>query len=159
MLLSLLVLLCAAPAIADDAKAPAEASSRYSLHYQATVIDVGHARFSSPYSGKNSMSPGPESATSVTSTLFLGARLFPGTDVVLNPEVSGGRGIGNTLGMAGVPNGETFRVGDLRPTIYTARLFLRQVFGLGGGSQAIEDGPNQAAVSRRFACEDASADL
>jgi high affinity Mn2+ porin len=146
MLLVLLGLCLALPARADESKpAPAEAPSRYTLHYQATVIDVGHARFTSPYAGKNSLQPAADNATSVTSTLFLGARLGPGTEAILNPEVSGGRGIGNTLGMAGVPNGETFRVGDLRPTIYTARLYLRQVFGLGGGTQELEDGPNQAA--------------
>ena len=146
MIPALLCLWLASPARADEAKTAApEAPSRFTLHYQATVIDVGHARFASPYAGKNSLTAPADNATSVTSTLFLGARLAPGTEVILNPEVSGGRGIGNTLGMAGVPNGETFRVGDLRPTIYTARLYLRQVFGLGGGTQTLEDGPNQAA--------------
>ena len=36
-----------------------EAPSRYTLHYQATVIDQGHARFSAPYSGTNSLQPAP----------------------------------------------------------------------------------------------------
>ena len=81
----------------------------------------------------------------MTSTLFLGARLRPGTELYLNPELSGGRGMSGVLGLAGQPNGETFRIGDPKPAISTARLYLRQVFGLGGGTQALDDGPNQIA--------------
>jgi high affinity Mn2+ porin len=34
--------------------------------------------------------------------------------------------VGSTLGIAGFPNGETFRIGNPQPTVYIARIFLRQ---------------------------------
>lgn len=114
-------------------------------HFQATVIDQGHQRFHSGYQSTNSLKPDPESASSITSTLFFGARTRWGTEFYLNPELSGGRGISGATGLGGVANGETYRVGDPRPTLHAARLYAKQVFGLGGGREAIADGPNQAA--------------
>ncbi len=117
------------------------------VHFQTTVIDQGHARFPVAYSGPNSLTPGPESAVSDTATLFLGARLRPGTEVYVDPELAGGRGIGGATGLGGVANGETFRVGDPRPTVHTARLYAKQVFGLGGGTENLDEGPNQVATT------------
>lgn len=119
--------------------------SSYSLHFQTTVVDQGHARLRARYSGPNSLEPDPESAASITSTLFLGWRPRPGTELYLNPELSGGRGMSGTRGIAGFPNGEAFRVGDAQPTLLTARLFVRQVFGFEGGTENIRDGANQVA--------------
>ena len=119
--------------------------SRYTIHYQATVIDQGDARFHAAYSGAHSLPPTAESAISITSTLFLGLRLWPGTEIYVNPELSGGRGIGGVLGVAGFPNGEVYRVGELQPAISTARLYLRQTFGFGGEMEKLEDSPNQVA--------------
>ena len=65
-----------------------------------------------------------------------------------NPEISGGRGLSGTTGLAGFPNGEATRVGMVQPTPYVARLFLRQVIGLGGEQEDMEDGPNQLAGKR-----------
>src|SRR5579859_2162344 len=115
------------------------------VHFQATVIDQGHERFHSTFAGVNSLAPDPESAVSVTSTLFLGARLRPGTEVYADPELAGGRGISGATGLGAVANGETFRVGDPRPVIHTARLFLKQTWGLGGGTVALDDAQNQVA--------------
>jgi high affinity Mn2+ porin len=44
--------------------------------------------------------------------------------------MAGGRGVSSTLGIAGFPNGETFRIGNPQPTVYTGRLFLRQHISL-----------------------------
>jgi high affinity Mn2+ porin len=123
----------------------APAPDRFSVHYQATVIDQGNARFTSPDSGTNSLHSAPESATSVTSTLFLGARLRPGTELYANPELTAGSGISGSRGVAGFPNGETFRIGDTAPTVYAARLYVKQIFGLGGGTERLEEGVNQVA--------------
>lgn len=142
MLLPILLCLAASARAGEPAAA---VPSRYTLHYQATVIDQGHARFSAAYTGPNSLQPAPESATSVTSTLFMGALLRPGTEVYLNPELSGGGGDSGARGVAGFPNGETFRIGDARPALYTARLYLRQVFGFGAETEKLEEGVNQVA--------------
>ena len=137
------------PAAARGAEEAASASSSTalglasSLHFQTTVITQSHGKFSAAYTGPHSLPTNPENDTSITSTLFLGLRLRPGTEVYLDPEVSGGKGIGNALGIAGFANGEIFRVGDPSPTLTVARLYLQQVVGLGERTEEAGDGPNQ----------------
>jgi high affinity Mn2+ porin len=65
--------------------------------------------------------------------------------VFLNPEVAGGSGLSGARGIAGFVNGETFRIGDPAPQLYLARLYLRQVFNLGGAVENVEDDLNQLA--------------
>src|ERR1700694_3763947 len=101
---------------------------RFSLHYQSTIVTQAHPAFSALYSGKNSMQPEAESATSAVSDLFLGMRLWKGAEVYFQPELTGGFGLSATLGVAAFPSGEVYRVGDPKPVILPARLFLRQVF-------------------------------
>ncbi len=140
-----LVAAAAAPR-AEDAPAPAE--ERASLHYQATVATQWHPPFSAAYSGPHSLPPGAESATSVVMDLFLGARAWRGAELYLQPELSGGRGLGETLGVAAFPSGEVYRVGDPTPSVIVGRAFLRQTFDLGGGRVPVDAGPNQLAGAR-----------
>jgi len=124
----------------------------YSAHAQGTVVTQGHNHFRSPYIGPNSLLPDEHSATSITGTLFLDARLWecdgnPG-ELVFNPEIAGGRGFSMASGIAGFPNGEITRVGITDPTPYIARLYLRQTIGLGGEQENVEDSPNQIAGKR-----------
>jgi high affinity Mn2+ porin len=70
--------------------------------------------------------------TAVTSTLVAGVRLWEGAELYYDPKVSFGRGLSNVLGVAGFPNGEISGVGSPNPTLYSARLFLRQTIGVGG---------------------------
>lgn len=127
---------------------PDEPVERFSLHFQTTVATQAHPSFSAPYSGKNSLSAGAESATAFVSTLYLATRLWPAAEVLLNPEMSGGGGLSKTLGVAAFPSGLSYRVGDPVPTIYLARLALRQTFGLGGGKVEVDAGPNQFKGTR-----------
>ena len=145
------LLLAATAARAGDLAVSSQTApdSRYTLHYQATVIENGDARFTAPYSGPNSIQPNPQRAVSVTSTLFMGMRLIPGTEVYLDPELSGGRGISGATGVAGQMNGEIYRVGDAAPVVSTARLYVQQVFGFGTETERIDDGPNQVAGSAK----------
>lgn len=123
------------------------AQEQWSVHFQATVIPQGHGHFNSPYEGKNSIASVNEIRTSYTSTLFLGGRLWQGAELFVNPELSGGRGIGGVVGIAGFPNGDIARVGKPEPTVSLARLFLRQTVGLGGEQERLASEPNQAAGS------------
>jgi high affinity Mn2+ porin len=102
----------------------------WSYHFQLTGIIQAHPTFSAPYSGQNSLSTEQERAYSVTSTLYLGRKLWQGASLYFNPEMAGGKGVGSTLGIAGFPNGETFRIGNPEPTVYVARIFLRQHISL-----------------------------
>ena len=81
--------------------------SRFNLHFQATYIYQYSARFHSPYAGANSLSGDEERQNSLTTTAYLGARLWKGAEVYINPEVAGGSGLSGALGMGGSSNGET----------------------------------------------------
>jgi high affinity Mn2+ porin len=120
----------------------------YSLHYQFTAATQYHPSFSAKYSGKNSLSPEAESATAFVTTLYADARLWRGAELLFNPEMSGGRGLSSTLGVAAFPDGIVYRVGDPAPAIYIARLAISQTFGLGGGKVVNEGGPNELAGTR-----------
>jgi high affinity Mn2+ porin len=135
----------AAEAEGSPAPAPEE---RASLHYQATVATQWHPAFHAFYSGRNSLQPAAESATSVVMDLFAGARLWRGAEAYFQPELAGGRGLSSTLGVAAFPSGEVYRVGNPTPTVIVGRVFLRQVVGLGGGTIRVDAGQNQLAGTR-----------
>ena len=59
-----------------------------------------------------------------------------------------GHGLGGTLGVAGFPNGEAFKVGTTVPNVNLARAFVRQTIGLGGESESVADGDFQLAGQR-----------
>lgn len=136
-----LVLLCAGIALGASAEEAA-------LHYQATVAVQAHPSFEARYSGRNSMQPDAESATSVVMDLSGGLRLWQGAEAWVQPELAGGRGLSSTLGIAAFPSGEVYRVGNPEPTIVLARVFLRQIFGFGGGRVQVLPGMNQLAGER-----------
>jgi len=123
-------------------------NQRTNVHFQQTIITQYKPAFSAPYTGANSLLTGQETQTSLTTTLFGGARLWKGAEAYFNPEMSGGSGLSKTLGVAGFPNGETFRVGGAEPKIYIARLYLSQYFEWGTEKEAIEDDVNQLAGLR-----------
>jgi high affinity Mn2+ porin len=120
-------------------------TENWTLHFQQTVVGQYHPDFTSPYSGLNSQNAKDEpTCVTITSTIFLGRRLWQGGELYFNPELSGGQGVGHTLGIAGFPNGESYRVGTTLPVIAMVRLFIRQTIDLGTKrTDKIEDGVNQ----------------
>lgn len=120
----------------------------WSLHAQLTHTTQWHPAFHAPYSGSNSLSPGSDSAESTDVTLFLGARLWQGSALYLNPEINQGFGLSNTLGVAGFPSGEANRVGDNTPYARLPRAFIRQVIDLGGAAVPVQAGANQLGGSQ-----------
>lgn len=121
--------------------------SLWSCHFQLTVIGQAHSGFKATYSGANSLSNSVESgATSITSTLFLGRKLWKGAAVYLDPEISGGAGLSYAVGVAGALNGETYRIGDPAPVVSIARAYLQQNIPLGNNDyENAEDDVNQVA--------------
>jgi high affinity Mn2+ porin len=121
--------------------------SGWSFHFQITVISQAHPGFKSQYNGMNSLADSVElGATSITSTLFVGRKLWKGATAYLNPELSGGRGLSYALGVAGALNGETYRIGDPAPVLSVARAYVQQDFSLGNADdEDVEDGANQVA--------------
>jgi len=120
----------------------------FSLHYQFTAATQYHPAFSAAYSGQNSLDPRAESATAFVTTIYADARLWRGAELLFNPEMSGGRGLSSTLGVAAFPDGIVYRVGDPAPAVYVARLAISQTFNLGGGQVTNDDGPNELAGAR-----------
>jgi high affinity Mn2+ porin len=124
-------------------KADTLTSERFGCHFQFTGIGQHQLPFNSPYLGKNSLLSHEKLRLSITSTLFAGLRLWRNGEVYFNPELSGGRGLSSTTGVAGFPNGEVYRVGDPEPVITVARIFLRQTFNLGDDRICTESACNQ----------------
>ena len=81
----------------EPIKQPAKADGeprKWSLHFQQTVIKQWHSEFSSRYTDSLlSLQSREKAKLSLTTTLFIGRRLWRGGSVVFNPEVSGGSGL------------------------------------------------------------------
>jgi high affinity Mn2+ porin len=120
----------------------------YMFHFQQTIITQYKPPFDALYSGKNSLSPLTETQTSITTTFFMGTRLWKGAEAYFDPELSGGAGLSQTLGVAGFPNGETFRVGGVQNKIYIARLYFKQNFEWGKDKDTLESDQLQVPTIR-----------
>jgi high affinity Mn2+ porin len=120
----------------------------YSLHYQFTAVSQYHPSFHAAYSGQNSLNSESEGATAFVTTLYADLRLWPGGELLFDPEMSGGSGLSHTLGVAAFPSGIVYRVGDPAPAVYDARFAISQTFGLGGGKLGNEAGPNELQGTR-----------
>lgn len=100
------------------------------VHWQSTVIPQYHFKFRSPYDGDNSLMPQEGVKSSFTTTVFINYHPFKNGYVVFDVEAAGGKGLSKTLGIAGFPNGEIYRVGDPAPKPYIARLYAEYHFPL-----------------------------
>jgi len=129
-----------------------DAAEAWTIHAQSTVIEQWHGGFHSFYSGENSLNPQREDKHTATLTIFLGRRLWRGGQIYYNPEVAQGNGLSDVVGVAGFPNGEATRAGSRNSEYNTARLFVRQTFDLGGGSEPIEADRNQLAGATSIDC-------
>ena len=142
ILVSFMVRIVSAQADPDSVRA-----SNWTSHFQLTVIGQKHSGFPSPYKGENSLADSVEPvAVSLTSTLFLGRRLWKGAAIYVDPEVAGGKGLSFATGVAGALNGETYRVGATEPQVFIARAYLQQCIPLRNtGYEYIQDDLNQLA--------------
>ena len=81
-------------------------------------------------------------------TLFAGIRLWDGGEAYVDPEIDQGFGLSDTLGIAGFPSGEAYKVGKSTPYFRLQRLFLRQTFDLGGEEEQVKADQNQLGGTR-----------
>ena len=121
--------------------------SDWSIHGQTTFVQQAVPRFRSPYTGEFSFLP-RQGRETWTVTGYIGRRLWEGAEVYYNPELNQGFGLSNTLGIAGYINGEAQKAGAPFPFFRHQRYFLRQVIGLGGETETVQDGLNQIAGTR-----------
>ncbi|MBU6443290.1 MAG: carbohydrate porin [Alphaproteobacteria bacterium] len=135
------VVMCAPAAAADSGES-------WSLYGQMTLVEQYHPAFRSPYRGANSLDPGSRGNETFDMTAYAGVRLWPGGELYANPEIDQGFGLSNTLGVAGYPSGEAYKVGSSEPYFRLQRLFFRQTFDLGGAAEAVTPGANQLGATR-----------
>lgn len=118
-----------------------EDAQAWAVHGQATLVVQGVGGFASPYTGTNSLKPKDVRET-VDVTLYAGVRPWAGGELWVNPEVDQGFGLSNTLGVAGFPSAEAYKVGKESPYVRLQRLFFRQTIGLGGETSAVAPAMN-----------------
>ncbi len=133
---------------ADPVEPPAEpalGNDRIQFHGQTTVTWQGYHNSRSPYEGTNSLEGGTQGREIGDATLTVGLRLWQGAEAWVTPNIDQGFGIGSTKGVAGFPNGESYKLGATYPYARVDRYLVRQTFDLGGDSQDIDAGMLQFA--------------
>jgi high affinity Mn2+ porin len=130
------------------ASAAAAADETFAVHGQFTYVEQDTSGFNSPYRGDNSLSPNRGSETT-DATVYFGTKLWRGAEAWLNGELDQGFGLDNTLGVAGFPSGEAYKVGKNQPYARLQRAFLRQTFDLAGDSRPLEGDINRLGGSQR----------
>jgi high affinity Mn2+ porin len=144
----LLAVLAPTAVRAEDSPAPSSATPQtFAIHGQATFVLQGTPGFSSPYAGPNSLTPNQRKET-IDATLTIGVRPWAGAEIWADPEIDQGFGLSNTLGVAGFPSAEAYKVGQKSPYVRLQRAFFRQTIDLGGASETVQGGANQLAGTR-----------
>jgi high affinity Mn2+ porin len=137
----------AADESSQDSPSPPIPEERFAIHGQMTYTVQATDGFHAPYRGPNSLSPASNEET-VDGTLDLGAGLWRGAEFWINSEIDQGFGLDNTLGVAGFPSGEAYKVGAYHPYFRWPRAFVRQTIDEGGERESVERGANQLGGSR-----------
>src|SRR5215475_435466 len=109
---------------------PHSDSTWWWLSGQVNLIGQANGSFTSPYSGPHSFLATPQSALSRVLTLYTGARLPQGWQVILDIESTGGQGLSDAFGLAGFTNLDVVRNPTLGSTPYLARLMVGKVIPL-----------------------------
>jgi high affinity Mn2+ porin len=123
---------------------PMTRGETFAVHGQITYVEQETSGFKAPYSGPNSLSPriGRETADA---TLYLGVRLWPGAEFWISPEIDQGFGLDNTVGVAGFPSGEAYKVGKNQPYLRLPRAYVRQTVNLDETRETVDGIANQLA--------------
>ena len=119
------------------------AAQNWALHGQVTNVTQRHPRFTSPYSGTNSLIANGRTEETTDATLYAGVRLWRGAEFWINPELDQGFGLSNTVGMAGFPSGEAYKIGANTPYLRMPRVFVRHIIPLAGELVKTDASANQ----------------
>src|SRR5437879_6619445 len=118
----------------------------WGLHGQTTFVTQYHPGFRSAFRGPNSLDPQAQARETWDLTLYGGLRLWRGAELWVNPEIDQGFGLSNTLGVAGFPSGQAYKVGASDRYFRLPRLFLRQTFALGPDVETVGRGASAERV-------------
>ncbi|HSZ52176.1 MAG TPA: carbohydrate porin [Caulobacteraceae bacterium] len=125
--------------------APSEQT--WAFHAQSTFVYQGHPAFRSPYQGANSLDAVANARETWDLTAYAGWRPWAGGELWINPEIDQGFGLDNTLGVAGFPSAEAYKVGRTHPYVLVHRFFFRQTLDLRGKSEGVSADENVLAKS------------
>jgi hypothetical protein len=136
---------------------PHPEDSLWWLSGQVNVIYQGRLPFHSAYEGPNSFRNSAEYKTSLIGTFYTALRpthsIQYNTDLILDVESTGGRGLSEALGLGGITNVDVVRNPNLGSAPYLSRYQIHQVIGLTRKTTSQEPGPFGLAPSvplRRF---------
>jgi high affinity Mn2+ porin len=129
-----------------DAEPPAS-GGRLAILGQATYVTQAADSFAAPYSGPNSLSPGVNRETT-DFTLYIGLRTWEHGELWLNPEIDQGFGLDDTVGAAGFPSGEAYKVGQQKPYFRLPRAFVRHTIDVNDATESVVGAANQLAGTR-----------
>ncbi len=131
--------------------APHPDNASWWLSGQANIIFQGRPAFHSAYEGVNSFRNSGEYKTSLVGTLYTAWRptrsLRYNTDLIVDFEAAGGRGLSQALGLAGFTNLDVVRNPNLGSAPYLARYQIHQTIGLSQKTTEQEPGPFALAPS------------
>lgn len=119
---------------AVESMIPHLGDTRFWVSGQGNFIIQANPPFHAAYSGKNSMDPNYEKASSRVMTLYTGARLNNSIGFLADVEDAAGAGLSNALGLAGITNLDVVRIpgegSPLSTAPYLARGMIHAVFAL-----------------------------
>jgi len=125
---------------ADTLESSLETDDRpTAIHGQATFVAQQTNAFDAPYSGPNSLRPS-DSEETFDATLYAGLRVGTRTELWVTPEIDQGFGLSDTLGVAGFPSGEAYKVGKSEPYFKLPRAFARMTFDVSGDRERVKPG-------------------
>jgi len=124
-----------APSSSEDVTVfPHPANTRYYVGGQSNIIFQAHPPFHSLYEGTNSFHGAGEYKTSLVGTFYTAFQphrnLRYNTDLIVDAESAGGRGLSQALGLAGFTNLDVVRNPNLGSAPYLARGEIHQTIGL-----------------------------
>jgi high affinity Mn2+ porin len=117
----------------------------WNAKFQTTYVWQTKPSFDAAYSGINSLKPEHEKSYSFSTTAAFGWRPWRGGELYFDPEVVQGVALSGLAGLGGMTNGEQQKTSGPNPTLYRARLFLRQTWGFGGEKETVESDANRLA--------------
>jgi hypothetical protein len=129
---------------------------RWNAYGQFTFINTFKLGFDAPYTNANgstnSLLPGYERSYTGSFTLFFGLKLWRGGEIYFVPEVISESALSGLHGIGGaIQNFELQKTGSTIPSLYRARLYLRQTIELGPRTELLDSNPLQLGthVSKR----------
>jgi hypothetical protein len=128
---------------------PHPAGARYWVSGQANIVFQGNLPFHSTYQGPNSFHDSGSYKTSLVGTLYLGAQPLRSaratTELLLDVESTGGRGLSQALGLAGFTNLDVVRNPYLGSAPYLARYQVHETVAL--SRQLVDGSPGPFSLS------------